>query len=362
MKLVLLLGILTAAPCAIEAVSQTTGGIYYVLDSETPASPDYHIYAVSPENRKVIRVYDVGRSADMALAPDGSRLYVSSIMPTGNNQGQHYLDVYDTSSGTVLNRTENPDGLGFTVPIHDSELAISPSGNWLYLIQMHVTPQGWDLYLTGYDTIHNSFLPSRVSLSGCEGPVMLPSAQDLTVDLACYDGKYLRITLGRVQGATQRRPIAIPSQTGDPPWRVAFLKPGGQVGVIKTNGNLLAIDTASGQVVQQGTTTPLAEDLRMQRALVSESLGSLYFASAGPRHGSFEFDRIVAVDLNTGSVKGTVTPDSPFFSLALSHDGKLLLTVSPEARNITVVDASTLKVQRILTGPWALPILALPAP
>src|SRR5579875_1505784 len=89
-----IIALLAVGPTPIYS-APTNSAVLYVLDAdETPTSPHSHVYVISSPDGHVIKTYEIGASAQIALAPDGTKLYVSShISNDAGNTPVPYLDV-----------------------------------------------------------------------------------------------------------------------------------------------------------------------------------------------------------------------------------------------------------------------------
>jgi hypothetical protein len=120
-------------------------------------------------------------------------------------------------------------------------MAISPSGNWLYVVKMHVAGLN-DVYLTTFNTVNRQFIPSRATLAGCRNTVLLPSHEDLKLSVICAGSPLVRdITLGDSEESSKTNAIpVIPGQeTRGIKWNLVFSHQGDdELGLMTANGGL----------------------------------------------------------------------------------------------------------------------------
>ncbi len=162
-------------------------GWLYVLDQgEVPSGP--RIYVVDPVSRTTEGFLNIGGDsfgAEMALSPDGDRLYVLRI-----SAGPGLL-VFDTSSGRVIQEVLSPPKIQFTTPSHAPTLAVSPDGKWLYMATMYSYSPAEsitnDVYsVATFDTRRGMFLDHWYSIVNCGPPVLLPRKNNHQLEIICH--------------------------------------------------------------------------------------------------------------------------------------------------------------------------------
>lgn len=346
-------------------VGAAQSGWVYVLDSQNLGNTS-RILLVDPSQGTVIRSLSVGRAADMALAPDGSLLYVASeYWDAAAVKPDPRLEIFDASGNRVAS-IPNPDGIGSTSPVYPTRMAMSPTGNWLYITKSH--EEGFtELYLSAFNTATRQFLPSKVSMPGCKIPVLLPTPDDLKLSAICHRSGVVRdITFADTTPASKSRGIRVADsrQTRSTQWTVAFLHPGAQkVGLISADGSKMIVDRGLGKadmIVPAGLTKA---DVGTQRGLLAKDQSAVFFGDQATVNQSYSsrFDEVVAADPVTFSTKMTIPTTARFFNLAMSGDGKTMFTVSPDLSALTVIDMAAGKVVRQLpVGQSPTMVVAIP--
>jgi YVTN family beta-propeller protein len=112
---------------------------------------------------------------------------------------------------------------------------------------------------------------------------------------------------------------------------------------------------------QEFSSTPASGDCR---AFPSERLRSPHNAKVYIGYGPGQTDmwtRLRVLDTATGHVLGGVQTSVPFWSAALSKDGKLIYALAPEQHRVLVIDTATLQELRTIDV-GRTPSLALVAP
>jgi len=333
----------------------------YVLDTNAGGESGY-VLLIDTSNGRALRTYNAGFHPDMALSPDGTRLYIASIRDTANSP-HSVLETYDTVSGALISSVENPDSFQTTVQIYGSTMSIAPSGRYIYILKLHNTKGLVDEYITAFDTRHNRFLNDHASLNTECNFVMLPTNVDLTLGVACANSASLReLTLSDATDPLKDTLSAIKTTKSREKWGAVFLQPGQQnVAFVSASGSAFALDRVSAAVQHLGTVAQAGPWL--QRGLMSANERVVYFASGqGDREYPNKQDTVVAVDPITLALRGTISTSHPFFSFELSRDGNTLYTINPEQASITIVDTNDFREVRRLGPIGHTPAFAIAAP
>lgn len=334
--------------------AKAQSGWLYVLDTQKLGTAS-RVLLVDPVRGKVVRSIRVGASPDMVLAPDGRFLYVTSqIFDVENHTMEPRLQVFD-NTGSLVASVANPDAVGSTGAEYPPRMAISPSGNWLYVCKMHVAGV-IDVYLTAFNTVTRQFIPSRVTLPGCGGTVLLPSHEDLKLSAICAGSSLVRdITLGDSEESSKTNAIpVIPGQeTRRTEWDLVFSHQGDdELGLMTANGAGYTVhrQTSKSESVAPapapGPRMPAKVNAGLQKGEVSQDGTSVFFGDEGTPHSySSRFDQIVSADVETMAQQKVIST-TPFFHFALSRDNKTAFTASPDKSTVTVIDVASGKTVR----------------
>jgi DNA-binding beta-propeller fold protein YncE len=330
-------------------------GLVYVVDAGDGWFST-RVLAVDPSQGKIVRTYQAGYRPDIALSPDGSRLYLDSKWL---NVGD-VLEIYDTASGQRLAKVSNPDSMRSTVPVYATRMTMSHSGKYLYMVKAHNTLDTTDVYLSAFDTERDQFLPAHVSLYGCSA-VLLPLREDLKLDVACSNSPNLReIILGNSEDPKEENVLGNERILHDR-WNAVFVtQDERKIGLIGTDTSSFLLDRASRIFSPAGKNWLLGKHMGLQRALVATN-GNVFLGDSEGAGRDFveRYDQVVMTD--TSLTPGERFSTVPFFSMALSHDGNMLYTISPAKAVITVIDTSTLRELRHFSVGTE-PIFAIAAP
>ncbi len=379
---------------------KAASGWLYVLDSNNMGR-EAQILLVDPLQGQVVRTFKTDSLPDMALSPDGTRLYVASTRYSEDgNSRQDFLTVIDTKNGAVLAKVMNPDRWLSTGRKYPSMMAFSKDGRWLYIFKHLLTPQVDTYYVTAFDVKKNRFLREKFMLSGCVSGMLVPFARRGQLAVTCNGTQDLRfVELGgedaipnstNTDARAARNRISLSSR--DLPEhgrRIAAIIPapdGASLTAIIGDGRYVKIDSESHQVSETGVvdrdaraaasgglksannqqTDWLADSwMRWQTPQVSPDGERLYLGVGRLIHlhnGVQSFDRIAVFDSKSLNRLATIRTSQPFESLVLSPDGSHLYAISPEQAAIIVVDTTAQREVRTIYGIGTSPIWAVVAP
>lgn len=349
----LLLFCVTRVACCLQALNARSSSTLYVLSSPERLSPPgilpySELLFVDPTTGRIRRTIRIGFSADAQLSPDGKRIYVTSSYVSNPDAPDRkcFIETFDMVTGALIAKVLNPDGQQFSLSIHDAKaMIVSPNGRWLYLTKMNVNirTKSWNLYVAAFDTSKQSFLAASFSLAGCENPTLLPSAKDLELYATCAGSTSVH-KISFNQSSALGTLVPLPGGFKKS-WLAALVDEVniGTLTFISGAGDVISMDTLTGQLTGRGRSLRFGRNLGSVRALVSGTRREAYFGSAMKDHNwSERFDEIIGIDANSGAVVRTARVQ-PFFNMALSRDGRTIFVLRPLQSTITVVDAATMK-------------------
>lgn len=363
-------------------------GWIYVLDSNRMGL-ESQVLLVDPDQGRVVRTIKTGYNPDMALSPDGTRLYIASSRQRQTPDGPRlrgYLEVIDSVTGDVLQTVDNPDRAQPTHWEYNSYMAVSPDGNWLYMFK-HIDAKEEDVYYVAtFDTKQDRFLPGKASLPNCITALLFPLPQRLRIDVLCTGSKDVRfLKLTRVGAASSSRMEL----------RGAPKTPGEYIGLgflstaantftaILGDGHFFEIDGESHELIRSEAIDSEARKIsamspsdtrddwladswiRLQVPPLSPDGERLYVGIgrlAHIRQGGWSFDRVAILDSHTLKREGEMKPSQPFWSFAMNHNANRLYAISPQQGSIMVMDTISQREIRTIYGIGTTPIFAIVAP
>jgi hypothetical protein len=234
--------------------------LLYIVDSdENSARSHERLFAFDPERREIVKTYPTGEHPDIALSPDGTRLFVASesrVPEAPEGAGAGRLDVIDTNAGTIVASVADPHrwiGMG---PFYSSQLALSVDGHWLYIRKMEPgTKNTPSEYIAIFDTSTNKFLPDTIPLSQCSASHIVPWPSGRALSVLCFATGDLRTVQFSDQGApTTQLPtvIAIPHDGGHRRLGTAFVSGEHELTVLMTDGHYSKVNVQTGATQKEG--------------------------------------------------------------------------------------------------------------
>jgi hypothetical protein len=230
--------------------------LLYIVDSDRGSSDSHErLFTVDAERKQIVKNYPADSHPDIALSPDGARLYVASEsrVPEGPERaGAGRLDVVDTATGATLASVANPHRWVAMGPLYGSEMAFSADGRWLYVHKLAPGPEHTvSESVAIFDTAANRFLPDTIRLPKCGAALLVPWPNGRALSVVCFATEDLRTIEFSDQGIpTTQLPtvIAIPHDWGRRRVGTAFVSGENEVTVLMTDGHYSKVN------VQTGTT------------------------------------------------------------------------------------------------------------
>ncbi len=341
-----------SVPTASPSERQARGNTWLYLT----AFQFYNVSVIDPLSAHALREFPVtGDQAGMAVAPDGTRLYIV------DGQGDGELRIYDTANWQVIHREPIVER---SLLLGGNPIALSGDGRWL--VAAHVsykTRQGWRQV---YDTQQLQFLPGD--------PLQLPKCTEewLPINLvgrvgharlyaechgfvAAVNADTLNV-LWQSPAPTARKPMLVLAPDGKRLYglypHVVISYAGGYGRVTETDLQLNAWDTQTGQVLQQ---TRLSEQVTVPTHTFGRGEGGyLAIAPDGARLFVAWEDRLWTLASDTSKVRGELQLPAPVDGMTLGVDSRELYLLPATAcdlherreRGLWTVDTVTLKLIR----------------
>ena len=318
-------------------------GALYVL-----STVGSRLIVVDPTTGSVLGVERTGYRPDIAIAPDGGRIYINS---TDFQSGMPLFEIIDTSTGSAIGRFENPDSLGWEAEFPRSFMSVSPDGQWVYMLKRHSTPEGDIFYVAAFDVRAQRFAPSVRIDSHCSTATLFGRSSGL-VDVVCGSANVVYVV--------QFSPTSTNSSTKLHTLPISIKKPRAHIGEItdldsvitavadrntseiiglKTDGRAVVIDSEKGEL---HATEPLLDGQWIPSSAVADD-NRIYIpvSPLATRNGTAE--SILVIDRHTFSTIGAFKPSEVFTNLAIAPDAHELYLLAPTSKKVVVIDTNTLQ-------------------
>ena len=351
-------------------------GWLYVVDSNNGAA-EAQVLLVDPDQGSVVRTFKTGMSPDIAVSPDGKRLYIESTYTDGTiNRDQ--LAIVDTSTGEVLQTIDSSNRVGYNVYPPGSAIAVSPNGRWLYVLNHEmntVGPENIWYWLETFDIQSRTFLPVKASLGACGWGRLSPSTKDGQVQVVCEKSQEVHLLKITDTGAPADSIVRLKAHGAGPDenQKVSDIQhersnrvAGGlafddQNLTVMRDGRILKIDP-----VKSATTEVADAQVPVGKWVHSLALGKnrnkVFIGLNDSGAGRWAFREIEAVNLNDSSRSGVVKLSRAFDYLTLSRDGNQLYAVDAFGKALTVIDAIGLKETKTIKDLGVTPSVVIEAP
>lgn len=334
-------------------------GWLYVVDTNQWAA-ESQVLLVDPTDGSVKAAYRTGYVPEIAVSPDGSRLYVISGVGKSNT-----LVTYDTATGNMLTSVEVPYRMMTSIQLLAPRMQLSLDGKALYILKMQTISPGQDKYSVAiYDTTTGSFLPNDIAVPGCFVGALFATANAMQV--VCSETNDVRfVSRDQAQSgkseaqASQRISIPIIQQAGSTQEDFGHIAgadeatTGGYLFVVTQQGRVFTIDSATRQISKQDRILlPTDAWVPVGKTAASRD-GSVLFIGAGQadQRNQNVANQIISFSPATGQQLGIVQTRIPFWSLTARPDGREVYAVNRDQQSITVIDTvNNVEVQTLRVG------------
>ena len=364
---------------AVDSWVKPERGWLYVLDPRPDGgTAKGRIWLLDPQSGVVKASIRTGGNPDFALLPDGTRLYVASILEGDLSE----LAVIDTKNGTVLQRaTVEYREVGDALPAFPT---MAVSGDGLALRILIDAPQSQDrdsfLFAT-FDTQTGVFQRRSVHLGNCGPGRFISHATADHFDVLCPRTNRVRlIHVDSDSRELQNVDVVMPWER-----RVgvaeAIEAPGSDaISIVRGDGAVIEMKVPTQQFADTAAHASFPNRVPPATWPISPDGGRVYLGFNNEydraydnrfyldygRSPNLRPDDATAVEFrvfDTQSWKriGTIKTKMPFWTAVLGDDGKTLYATAPQKHSILVIDTAKMKETGILKVSGA-PTLALVAP
>lgn len=351
---------------SIDGWTKPRKGWLYVLDPQSKSGGDgSRIWLLDPETGKAMGSIRAGYQPDMALSPDGARLYiVSGERETGE------LAVIDTGHGTVQH-VPFPDRILYTpwyarLPPFTS-MTLSSDGKALRILgQRTFPPEKAESQVFTFDTLTGRFLPTTLNIGTCGDLAnFVPASTAGQFDVLCdWDNTLHSVRLDSAYRETSNTVVKLPGEAHCPAAAGFMMADKNRLALIRHDGTIDEMDRATQSFRPTEVTGKCAPPWVVSSLNWPRSPdGAKVYVGYGPPtpNNLATSERIKVFDTANWKQLGAVQTSAPFWSAAASEDGTIIYAMVPEQHRILVIDATTLEEKRVV-GVGKRPAAAIVSP
>jgi hypothetical protein len=347
-------------------------GWLYLVDSNN-GQAKANVLLVDPDKGSVVKTFKTDMNPDIAVSPDGSRLYIDSTYTDGAVD-RDQLAIVDTSTGEVLHTVDNPNRVSYNVYPPSSAMALSPNGRWLYVLKYEtntVGPETAWYWLETFDTQTRAFLPEKASLGACGWGRVSASTKQGFVQVICEKSDEVHLLNISDTGAPMDSVVPLKGQAGNQKTsnaqsnRVERIAGGffldDQNITVMRDGRILKADAGKAAPTEVADAqVPVGKWIHS--LAVANNRNKMFVGLNETGSGRWAFREIETVNLNDSSRSDVVKLSRAFDYLILSRDGNQLYAVDAFGKALTVIDATGLREVKTIKDLGVTPSVVIEAP
>jgi hypothetical protein len=343
--------------------------LLYVVDTGHQNENKAQVLVVDTQSKTIVKTYRAGYHPDLAVSPDGSRLYLSYDLVQPDAKTTGIMDVIDTATGSKVTSVSDPDRVYDTMDDVVSHMALSADGGLLYIARVQDLLNGEVAFgVAVFDTATNKFLPDMISLPRCGEGLLVPSNTGRTLSVVCRGSRDVRITQFDAKGIPLTRlPGHIPlRQHNEVSIATAFMSGDEELSVVLEDGNYSKIDLQAGKYSQEGIIA-FSPPLKAGKEFVGPFQTAVWHGRVFLVLGTLDDYRssglasaIAVLDLKNLQQERIIEVEKPFSNVAIASDGTLLIA-DPESSAMHMLTASGTETGKI-TGVGVSPTIVVPSP
>lgn len=315
------------------------GTIAYVVNRDVTVGvasvEQAQILAVDTASFQVVGRIDARYDPQVALAPDGTYLYIAETDMSGDALREQ-LRVVDTATLQTVNTVEVPSRFRSTMFVYPGVLAASQQGRYVY-VQTGTAFDGGTSAIATYDVAAGSMLPTETLLPAfCSAATLVPLHTEGAVAAVCK-GPAHSVTIADVTSG-QATTIEVPEKPGfingipkaGVLTEIAGSVPapdGDSIFIVNKAGTVYLFDTQSRQFVKS---IPL--DLSGDNAVVLDQVhishdGQRLYLGIGDMEALAQgvSQRVQVYDTTTWKLLHTVQAAEPIRSFALTQTDRIIM-------------------------------------
>lgn len=329
----------------VQSWQPARAGWLYIVDATTAES---RIFLLDPERGEVAGIIRTGYNPDIAVSPQGDRLYLASVVSDCGQSNCDLLTAIDTQSGRILSTTPIPDRVHYKVHPTSSRMSVSADGRTVYLLKWQGLPSGdTPVALAAFDTVRERFSAGVIDLGDCASWTFVPAADDDHLSFHCAASNEV-VTYRLVAPDRAMFEFSVPLPWGkrlfaqtvypDMPARAFMLSAdrrglfvaGGDGAISEANLTLGNVKETPVPGDQHEVVAPFASPGALARAL--------FYVGVGPYDGEGVGREIRVFDTTTWARVGTIRTSTRFVSAVATRDGSMIYALTGERGKVLAID------------------------
>jgi hypothetical protein len=361
----------------IERWTKPQPGWLYVLDSRPGDDTGGRIWLVDPATAKIMGDIITGDKPDFALAPDGSQLYVASLVEAEKSE----YAVIDTDAGTIVQQG-NIDGR----VIYDelppfSTMGVSADGSVLRILIDAPKSADQDAFLlASFNTRTGEFLHRSIHLGNCGPGRFISHPTEDHFDFLCP--RTNRVRLIRVDADArelQNTDVTLPWERRE--GAATAIEPGSDaIAIVRGDGGVFQMSPLTQEFSGTSAQPYLPNRIPPAAWPTSPDSSRIYlgYNYSYDRHADNRFyldygrspnirpleetaSEFRIFDTQSWKKLGRIKTQMPFWSATIAHDGTRLYAMAPQKHSILIIDVEKKRQTGVLKVGGA-PALAVVAP
>ncbi len=343
-------------------------GWLYVLDASLLAP---RVLLIDPARATIAGVIRVGGDPDLAISPQGDRLYVAAGVECPGGGYCRQIAIIDTSTGQLLSSILAPDMLSPKGYPSSSFMKPSADGRTLYVMSWQAPPSGdAPVGLAVFDTARGRFLDNRIDLGDCRFASFAPAPKDDEIAIHC--GTSNEFVVYRLYAPDQ---AAIEYSVRLPFGRHLFAghvydDVAARTFALSANRDSLFVANGDGSISDVNLALGRAEATEIE-GNVDEAVLSLasplsgvaarFTVAVGPYDGRGTATEVRVFDTRTWTRTATIRASLPIVAAVMVADGSTVYGLTGEQGKVLAFDVARARQTRVMSAGVA-PSFAIVAP
>ncbi len=325
----------------------------YVLDPVFPHLIASKVYVVDGDSVRIIGMINTGYVPNIALSPDGSRIYVAETYWSRGTRGERtdVVTYYDGSTLEATGETVLPRGRFLVVP-KKPDAALTFGGR--YLLSFNMDPA---TTVSVVDVVEQKYI-TDIEVPGCS--LVYPTGER-SFSMLCPDGSLIDVSFEPDGKATIREQEPFFDSENDPVFEHAVVsEKDRRAFFVSYEGTVYEAKIEDGRMRISGSWSLLSDADRaeswrpggwqlMAYHAPSDRLFVLMHRGGRWTHKQAG-EEVWVFDVNTRERLQRIPLEHHSISLSVSQDEKPLLFALSEAASLTVIDLGSGEVKGVLEG------------